>query len=191
MDESLVLDLNKRKPLNLTKAQSVNLTKSNIPLTNIRLSAGWDFVPGHSQDLDLVAYLSSQEKIVNTISYSNKSDMGIYLDEDNLTGEGDGDDENIRINFSQLSPNIDKITLAVVIFLPLFGANFSKVRNAYVRLVDESQGERELLRFNLTESGGKHTAILFAELLKVNNEWIFKAIGRGEKASIKKLKNLI
>lgn len=184
-EREVVLDLSKKGPLNLEKREFVNLTKSGVSLTHIRAAAGWDMASFGSIDLDLCAYLFSNGQLEQTVYYGAKRGQGIYLDGDNLTGEGDGDDENIRINFEQLPSHIDRIVIAVVIYS--MGKVFSGVKNAYVRLVDESQSQQELVRYNLSADGGKNTAVFAAELQKVNHEWRFVAVGDYSKNSIKSL----
>lgn len=184
----VTLDLSKGGLLNLNKGDFLNLTKSGILLTRIRAAAGWDMASfGGNIDLDLCAYLFSGRKLVNTVFYGDKRWDGIYLDGDNLTGEGDGDDENIMINFDKIRPNVDRIVIAVVIYSS--GKTFSGVKNAYVRLVDESQSQRELVRYNLSSDGGRNTAVVAAELQKVNGEWSFVAVGDYSNNSIKSLGN--
>lgn len=183
----VTLELNKNSgPLNLGKNDFLNLSKSAISLTNLRAGAGWDFKSGRSFDLDLVAYLMSNGRVKETVYYGDKNHGGIYLDGDNLTGEGDGDDENIFINFSKIDSDIDKIIIAVVIYMPM-GQRFSKVENAFIRLVDETN-KKEVLKFNLSEDGGDNTAVQAAELIKTNEGWIFKATEIYSKDSIDSLK---
>lgn len=184
-EREVLLDLSKKGPLNLEKREFVNLTKSGVSLSHIRAAAGWDMASFGSIDLDLCAYLFSNGHLKQTVYYGAKRGQGIYLDGDNLTGEGDGDDENIRINFEQLPSHIDRIVIAVVIYS--MDKVFRGVKNAYVRLVDESQGQQELVRYNLSANGGKNTAVVAAELQKVNNEWRFVAVGDYSKNSIKSL----
>ena len=143
---------------------------------------------------DLVAFLIDEsgrltQKATNVVYYGDKSSQGIHLDHDNLTGAGDGDDENMFVNFNQVSSDVKQIVVAVVIYSGKERKqNFGQVRNAYVRLVDESQRpERELVRFNLTEDGGNATAVKFAELNRTDNGWTFKAVGDYFKASIGEL----
>ena len=150
------LDLNKPGILNLQKNDFLNLSKTDF-------------------DLDLVAFLIDEsgrltQKATNVVYYGDKSSQGIHLDHDNLTGAGDGDDENMFVNFNQVSSDVKQIVVAVVIYSGKERKqNFGQVRNAYVRLVDESQRpERELVRFNLTEDGGNATAVKFAELVIIS-----------------------
>lgn len=115
----------------------------------------------------------SNGRVKETVYYGDKNHRGIYLDGDNLTGEGDGDDENIFINFSKIDSDIDKIIIAVVIYMPM-GQRFSKVENAFVRLVDETN-KKEVLKFNLS---------------KENSSWLFHTIGEGKKADLNGLYSL-
>ena len=185
-EREVLLDLSKGGLLNLEKREFVNLTKSGVSLSNIRAAAGWDMARfGSNIDLDLCAQLFEGNTLHQTIYYGNKTGKGIYLDGDNLTGAGDGDDENIRINFNSLPSQVDRIVIAVVIYSS--GKIFSGVKNAYVRLVDESQGEQELVRYNLSEDGGRNTAVVAAELKQVNGEWRFVAVGDYSRNSISSL----
>lgn len=194
----VTLDLSKGGMLNLQKNDFLNLSKTDSTLQNIRVSAGWDVNTrwGSDYDLDLCAMLlGSDGRIIHTkdqlIYYGNKKGTGIELDHDNLTGEGDGDDENMFINFSRLSPEVEKIVVCVVIYSAQSrGQSFKHVRNAYVRLVDQAQRpEREICRYNLSEDGGNATAVKFAELLRTNSGWVFKAIGEYKNASIEQIRN--
>lgn len=187
------LDLNKGV-LNLNKNEFLNLSKASVSLERLRLAAGWDvikktgfsgFFGGGNADLDLVAYLQdSTGRVVDTVYYAAKRAQGIYLDGDNLTGEGDGDDENIYVELAKLHPAVEKITFAVVIYS---AHTFQDVQNAYVRLVNEQDG-RELVRYNLSSEGGFNKAVKCAELTKVNGDWNFVAVGTYHNKNIEGLK---
>lgn len=193
------VDLTKKENgiLNLKKNDILDLTKSVNGLNKIRVSAGWDVNSGFfggTYDLDLCAilYNENNEPINNGVSlvyYGKKKGNGIFLDGDNLTGKGDGDDENIYVKLDELPSGTKRIIFSVVIYN---GATkkqyFSKVKNAYVRLVDTNNGENEICRYNLTENGKDNTAVVFAELYKNGSNWEFKAIGEYKKASIEDLK---
>lgn len=191
----VLLDLNKGGLLNLQKNDFLNLSKAGVNLKDIRVAAGWDVQQkGQDYDLDLCAFvrdangklIKSSKSIVfygdNNMRfnyYSDKKCKGLQLDKDNLTGEGDGDDENIFVNFDNIDPNATSVIFAVVIYNG-FSRNqdFAHVQNAYVRLVDQSvKPEKELCRYNLTEDGGKNTAIEFAEIQRTSDGWTFKALG--------------
>jgi tellurium resistance protein TerD len=181
----VTLDLNKPGLLNLEKQDFLNLTKTNLNLSNIRVSAGWDVAArGRDYDLDLFAnLLDSDGKLITnanpTVYYADKHSQGVRLDHDNLTGAGDGDDENMFVNFDNLPTNVSKIVIGVAIYgAKGRGQDFGHVKNAYVRLVDQSQTpEKEIVRFNLTEDGGSYTAVKFAEFNRTAEGWTFKAVG--------------
>ena len=189
------LDLNKGGMLNLKKNDFLNLTKTGVNLTNIRVSAGWDVNHhGEDYDLDLCAYLlDKNNRLQDVVYYGDKNAKGLELDKDNLTGEGDGDDENIFVNFDKIAPTIERIVFCVVIYrAEPRGQSFKYVHNAYVRMVDQSVApEREICRYNLTEDGGSNTAVMFAEITKTYEGWTFNAIGKYSKNSIGTLKSVI
>lgn len=186
------LDLNKGGILNLQKNDFLNLTKTGVNLTDIRVSAGWDVNHrGQDYDLDLCAYLLDGRNCVqDVVYYADKTAKGLQLDKDNLTGEGDGDDENIFVNFDKIDPTINRIVFGVVIYKAASkGQSFKHVRNAYVRMVDQSvHPECEICRYNLTEDGGSNTAVKFAEIVRTSEGWTFNAIGEYSKNTISSLK---
>lgn len=181
--------------LNLTKGNILDLTKQEPTLENIRVAAGWDMVKkGNDYDLDLCALLLDKHghltKSCNACVYfGKKKSKGIFLDKDNLTGEGDGDDENIFVSLSKIPKDVKKIVFAVVIYNPTRFQGFSGVKNAFVRLVNTDERDKEICRYDLTEDGGKNTAVIFAELYREEGNWKFKAVGELCKASISELKN--
>ncbi len=178
--------------LNLEKDGILNLDKVSPDLRNLRLAAGWDMVRfGDDYDLDLCAYLlDSNGNPIRTdnpcIYYGKKRAVGIHLDKDNLTGEGDGDDENIFVNLNEISSEVEKIVFAVVIYNAK-GKSFRGVKNAYVRLVNTDDEDREICRYNLTQDGGGHTAVVVAELYRDMGTWSFKARGEYENETIHSL----
>lgn len=189
----LTLDLNKGGVLNLAKNDFLNLSKSDSTLKNIRVSSGWDVnVFGSDYDLDLCAILVHDKNRNECIYYGHKNGTGVHLDHDNLTGDGDGDDENMFVDFSAVDPDVKKIVVCVAIYNGASrGQKFGKVRNAYVRLVDQAQRpEKEICRYNLTEDGGDATAVEFAELTRTDAGWTFRALGNYHRASIEDLCNL-
>ena len=98
---------------------------------------------------------------------------------DNLTGEGDGDDEQIQVNLELIPENISKVAFTVTIYdSDVRGQNFGQVSNAYIRIVDEATGQ-ELIRYDLGEDFSIETAVVVGELYRHNGEWKFNAIGSG------------
>lgn len=180
--------------LNLTKGNVLDLSKQAPGLVNMRVAAGWDMVNrGTDYDLDLCAFLLNENgKLVRScnpcVFYGEKKSTGIYLDKDNRTGEGDGDDENIYVNLPKIPSDVAKIVFAVVIYNPGRSQTFGGVKNAFVRLVNTDQRNEEICRYNLTGDGGNNTAVIFAELYKDSGNWNFKAVGNLCRASISDLK---
>lgn len=184
--------------LNLQKNDILDLTKKDPSLNNILIGCGWDvakkrlFSMQSDYDLDLMAILlNDNEKLISSspvIYFGNKKGSGIFLHGDNLTGAGDGDDEKISISLNKLPKDCSKVIFAVTIYDAVKRRqNFSKVTNAYVRVLNEDKGNAELCRYNLSESGGDNTAVIIAEISKVNGDWQFKAVGEFLQATVKSL----
>lgn len=172
--------------LNLRKNDILDLSKVAPSLNSVILAAGWDVAEtGPSFDLDISAFLVNSvgrvERIPDDVIFFNHmAANGIRLEGDNLTGEGEGDDERIDINLSQIEPRISKIIFMVTIFeAQSKHQTFGMVNNSYVRLLDADNNEREICRYELKESYPTATAITFAELFKENGRWNFKAVGEG------------
>lgn len=175
-------------PVNLTKGQKVSLTKENPGLSKVVVGLGWDvnqFDTGGDFDLDATAFLltdtgkvSNQKDFVFFGNLSHPSGSVVHQG-DNLTGVGDGDDEQIRVNLDLIPENITKIAFAVTIYeAEERRQNFGQVSNAFIRIYDEATGN-ELLRYDLGEDFSIETAAIFGELYKHGSEWKFNAIGSG------------
>ena len=172
------LDLNKKSPLVLEKNQFLNLTKTSFSLSKLRAAAGWDVAThGANYDLDLCAFLYNKNNdLLEKVFYGNKRSMGVRLDGDNLTGFGDGDDENIFLNLDNVPSNVSTIAICVVIYeAQSRGQCFKNVKNAYVRLVDENEN-KEICKYSLTRNGGTNSAVHAVDLIRTDNGWIFKAV---------------
>ncbi len=175
-------------PINLTKGQKVSLTKGNPGLKKIMVGLGWDvnqFDTGADFDLDASVFLAGANGKCPTekefIFYGNLEHASGAVKHmgDNLTGEGDGDDEQIEVDLSLVPANIEKIAFTVTIYdAENRHQNFGQVSNAYCRIVDENTNE-ELIRFDLGEDFSIETAVVVGELYKHNGEWKFNAIGSG------------
>ena len=188
--------------LNLQKNDILDLSKKDPSLKNILLGGGWDvakkgfFGFGADYDLDLIALLLGEDgKLIKSsksvIYYNDMVGQGIKLHGDNRTGEGEGDDEKISISLDKLPIECKNVVFAVTIYDAVRRRqSFSKVKNAYVRLVNEDKGNEEICRYNLTEDGGNNTGIIFAELFKENGNWQFKAIGKLLDATVSTLSQM-
>ena len=175
-------------PISLQKGQKVSLTKENPGLKNVVVGLGWDvnqFDTGGDFDLDAAAFLLTDSGKVSGsddfVFYGNlvHPSGGVQHMGDNLTGAGDGDDEQIRVNLASVPANIAKIAFTVTIYeAEQRHQNFGQVNNAFIRIYNEENGE-ELLRYDLGEDFSIETAAVFGELYKNGNEWKFNAIGSG------------
>ncbi len=174
--------------VNLTKGQKIDLTKTNAGLNNIIVGLGWDVnkYDGESDfDLDASAFiLNSTGKVrkdEDFVFFNNTkgADGAVFHTGDNLTGEGEGDDEQIKIDLSKMPGDIEKVSFVITIHEAAErNQNFGQVSNAFVRIVDESTNE-ELVRYDLGEDFSIETALIVGELYKHNGEWKFSAVGAG------------
>ncbi len=174
--------------VSLQKGQKVSLTKENPGLSKVVVGLGWDvnqFDTGGDFDLDAAAFLltdsgkvSNQNDFVFFGNLQHPSGCVTHMG-DNLTGVGEGDDEQIKIDLSLVPANITKIAFTVTIYdSDKRRQNFGQVNNAFIRIYNEVTNE-ELLRYDLGEDFSIETAAVFGELYKNGNEWKFNAIGSG------------
>ena len=174
--------------ISLQKGQKIDLTKTNPGLTKVLVGLGWDtnkYDGGADFDLDAAVFLLGDSGKVNSdadfVFYGNLKHASGAVEHlgDNLTGAGDGDDEQIKIDLAAVPANISKIDFTVTIYdSDARRQNFGQVSNAFIRIVNEATGE-ELLRFDLGEDFSIETAVVVAELYRNNGEWKFNAIGSG------------
>jgi len=174
--------------INLSKGQRIDLTKTNPGLTKVIVGLGWDtnrYHGGNDFDLDASAFLADANgRVVNDSDFIFYNQLvhpsgSVEHTGDNRTGEGDGDDEQIKIDFSKVPSHIQRIAITVTIHdADARFQNFGQVSNAFVRLVDEAT-ENEVLRFDLGEDFSVETAVVFCELYRHNGDWKFNAIGSG------------
>ena len=174
--------------VSLSKGQKVDLTKGNPGLSKIIVGLGWDtnkYDGGADFDLDAAAFLlAANGKVASDsdfVFYGNlkHSSGGVEHMGDNLTGEGDGDDEQIKVNLAAVPASVDKIGFTVTIYeAESRKQNFGQVSNAYIRIVDETSNA-ELIRYDLGEDFSVETAVVVGELYRNNGEWKFNAIGSG------------
>lgn len=182
--------------VSLSKGQKVDLTKGNPGLSKIIVGLGWDTnkYDGRADfDLDAAAFLlAANGKVASDsdfVFYGNlkHSSGGVEHMGDNLTGEGDGDDEQIKVNLAAVPASVDKISFTVTIYeAESRKQNFGQVSNAYIRIVDETSNA-ELIRYDLGEDFSVETAVVVGELYRNNGEWKFNAIGSGFQGGLKAL----
>ena len=187
--------------VNLQKGQKVNLKKSDgQALSRIRIGLGWDPVEqkkgglfgsifgGSAPDIDCDASvivckggrLSGKKDVVYFGNLKHPSGAIVHTG-DNLTGEGEGDDEQILVDLTAVPADYDKLVFVVNIYdCESRKQDFSMNANAFIRICDERTGE-EFCRYNLSESYAGMTAMIFGEIYRHNGEWKFNAIGQGTK----------
>ena len=175
-------------PINLQKGQKVDLTKGNPSLKTIMVGLGWDvnaFDSGADFDLDAAAFMVGENGKCPTerefIFYGNleHNSGAVKHMGDNLTGGGDGDDEQIEVDLTIIPANVSRVVFTVTIYdAELRRQNFGQVSNAFIRIVDTATGS-ELIRYDLGEDFSIETAVVVGELYRHNGEWKFNAIGSG------------
>ncbi|MDR3599762.1 MAG: TerD family protein [Desulfosporosinus sp.] len=174
--------------ISLQKGQKIDLTKGNPGLSKIIVGLGWDtnkYSGGADFDLDASVFLIDKNGkaggIEDFIYYNNLvgGDGSVIHTGDNLTGTGEGDDEQIKIDLANVPAHVDKVAITVTIHDAIArGQNFGQVSNAFVRIVNEIN-EQEIMRYDLGEDFSVETALVVCELYRHQGEWKFNAVGNG------------
>tara|TARA_B110000503_G_scaffold130422_1_gene203808 strand:+ start:318 stop:896 length:579 start_codon:yes stop_codon:yes gene_type:complete len=173
--------------VSLQKGGNVSLDKAAPGMTKILVGLGWDerSTDGADFDLDASMFLLNEggktQADNDFIFYGNLNSAcgSIVHQGDNLTGEGDGDDEAIKVDLSKVPAHVAKIAVTVTVHEAIErGQNFGQVANAFIRIVNDESNE-EIARYDLSEDYSIETAMVFGEIYRHNNEWKFKAVGQG------------
>ncbi len=173
--------------ISLNKGGNLSLSKTDPSLNQVLIGLGWDAraTDGVDFDLDASAFLlAANDKVrgeSDFIFYNQiRSPEGsVEHTGDNRTGEGDGDDEAVKINLAKVPADVQKIAITVTIHdAQNREQNFGQVQNAFIRVVND-QTNVEIVRFDLNEDYSTETAMIFGELYRHNNEWKFRAVGQG------------
>ena len=174
--------------INLEKGQRVN-----VELPKFTIGLGWDTnssSTGVDFDLDASAFILGENKKLLSddyfVFYNNlkSPDGAVEHTGDNLTGEGEGDDENIRIDLSKISPNAFEICFVVTIHkADERKQNFGQVHNSFIRIYNTDTNE-EIMKYELEEDFSIETAVEFGRLYRRNGQWKFEAIGVGMKGGL-------
>lgn len=174
-------------PVSLSKGGNVSLSKEAPGLKAVLVGLGWDTraTDGQAFDLDASGFiLTSNGKVRDDsdfIFYNNKSGANgaVQHQGDNLTGEGEGDDEVILMNLAGLPDDITKVSFSVTIHeAEQRNQNFGQISNAFIRVCN-AEGNSEIARYDLSEDASTETAMIFGEIYRHSGEWKFKAIGQG------------
>ena len=185
--------------VSLRKGQKVNLSKESAGLSKVVVGLGWDeaeqtggggflsaLFGGKKQDIDCDASalllkngkLAGTEDLVYFGNLKHKSGTGKHMG-DNLTGAGEGDDEQIVVDLARVPAEYDRIVIVVNIYQAVKrNQHFGMIKNAFIRLVDD-RNNKEICKYDLTESYPGMTAMIFGEIYRHNGEWKFSAVGQG------------
>ena len=178
--------------VSLTKGGNVSLTKQAPGLSAIIVGLGWDIrtTTGDDFDLDASAILCDATGKVGAdrdfVFYNNltSSDGSVQHTGDNLTGEGEGDDEQIKVNLAAVPAEVTRIVFPVSIYdAATRRQTFGQVRNAFIRVVNAADNT-EITRYDLSEDASTEAAMIFGELYRQEAEWKFRAIGQGYSAGL-------
>lgn len=184
--------------ISLQKGQKVSLSKDNAGLSKVVVGLGWDEVQQKTGGIFGGMFSGSQQAIdcdasalmLRNGKFTNNKDLVYYGNlnhnsgtvrhmGDNLTGAGDGDDEQIMIDLARVPAEYDRIVVVVNIYSAVpRKQHFGMIRNAFIRIVD-ARNNQELCKFNLSENYDGKTAMIFGEIYRHNGEWKFNAVGQG------------
>lgn len=185
--------------INLQKDQKVDLTKGNPALVIICCGLGWDVNQGNAAAFDLDAFaIALKEKKVYTkdagsLLYFNSPKLNgkpailngaVVHSGDNLTGQGDGDDETITVELEKVPQDVEELKFFVNIYeAQSRSQRFGSVKNAFIRLYDGSTNQ-ELCKYDLSEDFSNYTGVLMGRMYRHNGEWKFEALGQGVNGDI-------
>ena len=173
--------------ISLNKGGNLSLSKTDPSLNQVLIGLGWDAraTDGADFDLDASAFLlAANDKVRGETDFifynqTRSPEGSVEHTGDNRTGEGDGDDEAVKINLAIIPTDVQKIAITVTIHdAESRGQNFGQVQNAFIRVVND-QTNVEIVRFDLNEDYSTETAMIFGELYRHNGEWKFRAVGQG------------
>lgn len=173
--------------ISLSKGGNISLSKSVPSLKNILVGLGWEtrMTTGYDYDLDASAFLLDESGKVRQeadfIFYHQLKSLcgSVQHTGDNRTGDGDGDDEALKIDLEKVPSHIKRIVLCVTIDDAVTrNQNFGQVSDAFMRVVNLDD-DIEIVRFDLSEDYSTETAMIFGEIYRHNDEWKFKAVGQG------------
>ncbi|MCD0451095.1 TerD family protein [Actinocorallia sp. API 0066] len=174
-------------PVSLSKGGNVSLSKEAPGLSAVIVGLGWDVRTTTGTDFDLDAsaiVVDASGKVLSDghfVFFNNLTtpEGAVEHTGDNLTGEGEGDDEQVKVSLVGLPPNAERIVFPVSIYDGINrGQNFGQVRNAFIRVVNAAGGA-EIARYDLSEDASTETAMIFGELYRNGAEWKFRAVGQG------------
>jgi tellurium resistance protein TerD len=173
--------------VSLAKGGNISLSKQDPDLRRVTVGLGWDARETHGEafDLDVEVFLLSENGRTRSpddfIFYNNlqNADGSVVHTGDNLTGDGDGDDEQIKVDLTRVADRVRRLVFCVTIHEAVRKRqNFGGVENAFIRVVN-TESDHEIARYDLTEDASTETSMIFAEIYRHGGEWKFKAVGQG------------
>lgn len=179
--------------VSLNKGGNVSLSKQAPGLTAVVVGLGWDprTTTGADFDLDASAIMVDMNGRVlsdpHFVFFNNlkSPDGSVEHMGDNLTGGGEGDDEQIKVNLAAVPAEVGKVVFPVSIYeAEQRQQNFGQVRNAFIRIVNQADNS-EIARYDLTEDAATETAMIFGEIYRSFGEWKFRAVGQGYASGLK------
>jgi tellurium resistance protein TerD len=181
--------------INLQKGGNVNLSKEAPNLANVLVGLGWDAraTDGQAFDLDASLFLVKEDGKVPSdayfIFYNQKTspEGSVEHTGDNLTGDGDGDDESIKVTLPKVPPDVQRLVIVVTIHdAEARKQSFGQVSNAFIRIANRDNNQ-EVVRFDLSEDYSTETAMIFGEIYRYSGDWKFKAVGQGYAGGLRAL----
>lgn len=184
-------------PVSLSKGGNVSLSKEAPGLKNLLVGLGWKprTTDGAAFDLDVSVFIVNESGKIrgdgDFVFYNNKTGDNGAVEHagDNRTGDGEGDDESVKIDLSKISQDVKRLIFAVTIHdAEKHGQNFGQVGDAYIRTVNQ-EGSAEIARFDLSEDASTSTAMIFGEVYRGTDaaDWKLKAVGQGYEGGLTKL----
>ena len=173
--------------LTLSKGQNLSLSKAEPGLNNVLIGLGWDprATDGTEFDLDASVFMlnagGKTRSSADFIFYNQKKSAcgAVEHTGDNRTGDGDGDDEQVKVDLGKIPADVDKLAVTVTIHdAESRRQSFGQVGNAFIRVVNDATGN-EVVRYDLSVDYSTETAMVFGELYRHNGEWKFRAVGQG------------
>jgi tellurium resistance protein TerD len=173
--------------ISLSKGGNVSLSKEDPNLKKVLVGLGWDVraTDGAAYDLDASVFIVNEQNKVRSdsdfIFYNNlrSSDGSVEHTGDNLTGEGEGDDEQVKVDLERVPSDVNKLVFSVTIHEgETRRQSFGQVSGAFIRVVN-GESNSEIVRYDLSEDASTETAMLFGEVYRHGGEGKFRAVGQG------------
>lgn len=178
--------------ISLVKGANVSLSREEPGLNALVVGLGWDARSSHGDEFDLDAsvFLLTEDGKVRAetdfifYNYLKAADGSVEHTGDNRTGDGDGDDESIRVDLSRVPADVQKLAVVATIHLAEERRqNFGMVQNAFIRVVNATN-DREIVRYDLSEDFSVETALIFGEIYRHSGDWKFRAVGQGHQGGL-------